>query len=58
MEGKPLQVNEKIRISFSLGDNTIYCVASVHNMRNGSIGAKFMSLDEHGKKVLGFFLLP
>jgi hypothetical protein len=58
MDGKPLRFNEKIRVSFSLGEDAISCVASVYNIRNESIGAKFISLDEHGKKVLGFFLLP
>jgi hypothetical protein len=57
-DGKPLQLNEKIRVSFSLGDDTIFCSASVYNIRNECIGAKFISLDEHSKKVLGFFLLP
>jgi len=58
MDGKPLKLNENIRVSFSLGDDTILCAASVYNIRNERIGAKFISLDEHSKKVLGFFLLP
>lgn len=57
-DGKPLQLNEKIRVSFSLGDDTILIAASVYNIRDERIGAKFISLDEHSKKVLGFFLLP
>ena len=58
MDGRPLRVNEKIRVSFSLGEETVFCAASVYNVSKESIGAKFISLDEHSKKVLGFFLLP
>jgi hypothetical protein len=58
MDGKPLQLKEKIRVSFSLGRDNISCAASVYNIRNERIGAKFISLDEHSKKVLGFFLFP
>jgi c-di-GMP-binding flagellar brake protein YcgR len=57
-DGKPLQLNEKIRVSFSLGHDTIFCVASVYHIHNEQVGAKFISLDEHSKKLLGFFLLP
>ena len=58
MDGNPLQLNEKIRVSFSLGDYTLFCAASVHNIRKEHIGVKFINLDKHSKKVLGFFLLP
>jgi len=59
MDGRPLKLDEKIRVSFPLGDDTIDCAASVFNIgKGGNIGAKFMDLDEHNKKVLGFFLLP
>ena len=58
MDGKPLQLNEKITLSFSLGDEKIICAASVYNIRNERVGAKFTSIDEHSKKVLGFFLFP
>jgi len=58
MDGRPLELHEIIRISLSLGKDTIDCVASVDNILNESIGAKFINLDEHRKKVLGFFLLP
>ena len=58
MDGRPLQLNERIRVSFSLNNYTISCVASVYSIRNEVIGAKFIDLDEHSKKVLGFFLLP
>ncbi len=57
IDGKPLQLNEKIRLSFSLGDDAIFCAAFVSNLSNAVIGAKFTNLDEHSKKVLGFFLL-
>ncbi|MGO9372842.1 MAG: PilZ domain-containing protein [Syntrophobacteraceae bacterium] len=57
-DGKPLQLNKEMRVSFSLGGDTIFCAASVHNIRNECVGAKFKNLDEHSKKVLGFFLLP
>ncbi len=56
LDGKPLQLNEKIRVSLSLGGDIIFCTASVHNIRNEHIGAKFIGLDEHSKKALGFFL--
>jgi hypothetical protein len=56
--GKPLQLNEKIRLSFLLGDSAIICSATVYNIDTEGIGAKFISLDEHIKKALGFFLLP
>lgn len=56
--GKPLQLNREMRVSFSLGGDTIFCAACVHNIGNDRIGAKFKNLDEHSKKVLGFFLLP
>jgi hypothetical protein len=58
MDGRPLQPNEKIRVSFALNNYTISCAASVYSIRNKVIGAKFIDLDEHSKKVLGFFLLP
>jgi hypothetical protein len=57
-DGKPLQLNEKIRVSFSFWDDIIFRAASVYNIRNERIGAKFISLDEHSKNVFGFFLLP
>ena len=43
MNGKPLQLNEKIRVSFSLGDYTLFCAASVHNIRKERIGVQFMA---------------
>ncbi len=59
MDGRPLKLNEKIRLSFPLGDGTFHCVALVMSVGNGGmIGVKFVDLDEHSKKVLGFFLLP
>jgi hypothetical protein len=58
MDGRQLQVNERIRVSFPLGNDTIDCAAVVFNLRGDGIGVKFMNLDEHNKKVLGFFLLP
>ncbi len=56
--GRPLQLKERIKLSFSLGKDTICCFASVYNVHNGFTGAKFIDLEEHSKKVLGFFLLP
>jgi hypothetical protein len=58
IDGRPLELNEKIRVSFQLGDNAIDCLASVDNIHDDSVGVKFINLDEHNKKVLGFFLLP
>ena len=59
VDGRPLKLNEKIRVSFQLGDGKLDCAASIHNIRkSGGIGAKFINIDEHSKKVLGFFLLP
>lgn len=59
MGGTPLQVNEKIKVSFSLGNDAVSCVASVANIRDDRVGAKFVTpLDAHSNKVLGFFLLP
>ena len=59
MDGRPLQLNEKIRVSFPLGNETIDCAASVQNVNaDNSVGVKFISLNDHCKKVLGFFLLP
>lgn len=55
--GRPLQLNEKIRVSFSLNNYPISCVALVNNIGDECIGAKFISLDEHSQKILGFFLL-
>ncbi len=56
--GKPLHLNEKIGLSFSLDDFAILCSAFIYNIDTEGIGAKFKSLDEHIKKALGFFLLP
>jgi len=58
LNGKPLQPKEQIGVSFSLGGDAVFCAASVYRIYNEGIGAKFISLDNHSKKVLGFFLLP
>ena len=59
MDGRPLKIDEKIRVSFPLGEGVIDCAAAVHNIgKGGSIGAGFINPNEHNKKVLGFFLLP
>ena len=58
MDGNPLQLNEIIRVSFSLGDDIIFRAASVYNIHNERIDAKFISLDERSKNVFGFILLP
>jgi hypothetical protein len=59
LDGRPLKLDETIRVSIPLGEGTIDCAACVHNIgKEGNIGARFMNLNEHNKKVLGFFLLP
>ena len=58
IDGKPLQLNEEIKVSFPLGVDTVFCVASVDNIHNEYIGAKLISLDQYSKKVLEFFLFP
>jgi hypothetical protein len=59
LDGRPLKLDEKIRVSFPLGEGKIDSIASVHHFgKGGNIGANFINLDEHGRKILGFFLFP
>ncbi len=56
--GKSPEPNDIFKFSFEVGNGVIHGVAQICNVRNDRIGAHFTSMDEHSKKVLGFFLMP
>jgi len=58
--GKELVKGEIVKLQFRLGnpDNLIISLAATINIRTDHIGSQFVRLDEHTRKLLGFFLLP
>ena len=52
------QVHQKLRIVFRLEGKTVNLVVSVCHIKDKTIGAEILSMDEHSRKVLGFYLLP
>lgn len=56
--GEMLRPNQNIRVSFQLDDKQVNCVASVCHVSKERFGAKFLSMDEHSRRTLGFFLMP
>jgi hypothetical protein len=56
--GEVPQLGETIKVSFPLRNEIISCNVLVCHVDKHYIGAKFINIDEHGKKLLGFFLLP
>lgn len=52
------QPDDTIKITFELENGTINCTAKICNVHNDRVGARFTSIDEHSRKILGFFLLP
>lgn len=58
--GKKLTKDEKIQLQLVLdvSDDRIISPVVTINIRANNIGAKFINLDEHSRKILGFFLLP
>ncbi len=54
----PFQLNQKLRIVFRLGGKPVNLVVSVRHIKDKSIGAEIISMDEHSRKILGFYLLP
>ncbi len=58
LSGKPLAMNQAIKIVFPIQDGTVTCTASVSNIEKDEISCKFLHIDEHSRKILGFFLMP
>lgn len=58
--GKELVKGEMVRLQFRLRDhdNLIISLAATINIRRDHIGSQFVRLDDHTRKLLGFFLLP
>ncbi len=56
--GKSPEPDEIVKISFELEGRAIHGVAKICNVRGDRVGANFTSMDEHSRKVLGFFLMP
>lgn len=55
---KALQPDDTVGIVFPLGDRRINCFVHVLRVHEEYVGGKFIGIDEHTKKTLGFFLLP
>ena len=55
---KPLAMNQAIKIAFPVKDATVTYTASVSHIKKDEISCKFLNINEHSKKVLGFFLMP
>lgn len=58
--GKTLKPNDPVRLRFVLRprNDLIECDAIVGCVHEGAVGAKFLNLDLHAQKVLGFYLMP
>ncbi|MHC1724774.1 MAG: PilZ domain-containing protein [Syntrophobacteraceae bacterium] len=56
--GRLPQPNQNVRISFLLDDKQFNCVASVCHVNQERFGARFINMDEHSRRTLGFFLMP
>ena len=56
--GKELAKDEVIRLQLRLGksEDIVVSLVSTINVRAANISAKFINLDVHARKVLGFFL--
>ncbi len=54
----PFQLNQKLRIIFRLEDKTVNLVVSVRRIIGNNIGAEITTIDDHSRKVLGFYLRP
>ena len=53
-----LQTNRTIKLSFPLGGRLLNCSVIILRAQNNHVGGKIINIDEHAKKILGFFLLP
>jgi c-di-GMP-binding flagellar brake protein YcgR len=60
-ESVELEIGEVLRIDFRL-DNQEETVISaqvvIKNIRQGMVGAEFCALEEHTRKLLGYYLMP
>ncbi len=60
-ESVKLEIGEVVRIDFKLDNDEqtlIRAQVVVKNIREGIVGAEFHSLEEHTRKLLGFYLMP
>ncbi len=56
-----LEVGEVVRVDFRLDNDEQTLIRTqvvVKNIRRGIVGAEFSSLEEHTRKLLGFYLMP
>lgn len=58
VDGKSLKRNQTVKIIFPLKHDMVTCIASVLYIREDEVSCKIISIDEHSRKVLGFFLMP
>jgi hypothetical protein len=56
--GRTFEVGEDVRLEFLLGEAKVNCIVTVASVLDVRVGAKFSNLDEHTKKMIGFFLMP
>jgi c-di-GMP-binding flagellar brake protein YcgR len=59
--GVELKVGEVVTIEFRLDNmeqTLIRAQVAIKSIRRGAIGAEFQSLDDHTRKLLGFYLMP
>lgn len=54
----PFHLDQKLRIVFRLEDKTVSMVVSVRRIIDNKVGAEITTIDDHSRKVLGFFLRP
>ena len=57
-KGKSFDVGDIVELEFTLDKITIRSTVTIVSVHDARIGAKFNQLDEHTKKVIGFFLMP
>lgn len=56
--GKFLKQGQTVKITFPLKHDTVTCIASILYLKDEEVSCKIMSIDEHSRKILGFFLMP
>ena len=52
------QLNQKLRVIFRLEGQIVNLVVCVRHIRGKKIGVEIISIEEHSKKIMGFYLLP
>ena len=50
--------DQQLRVTFRLENQKVSMVVAVRRIYGDRIGTEFISMDEHSKKILGFYLLP